>query len=129
MKQYLPLKPIKRGFKVWMMADAQTGYVSCLDVCKGKDKGKSEDALGESVVKSLCQDIHIRYHHAHFDNLFTSMKLLLDLAKVGIYGCGTLRSNRVGFPSDLKPFVKSGLSTRGDFLVRQCERAEGEIGS
>ena len=126
MKQYLPLKPIKRGFKVWMLADAQTGYVSRLDVYKGKDKGKSEDALGESVVKNLCQDIHMRYHHAYFDNFFTSMKLLLDLAKVGIYGCGTLRSNRVGFPSDLKPFVKSGLSTRGEFLVRQCERAEGE---
>ena len=58
MKQYLPLKPIKRGFKVWMLADALTGYVSRLDVYKGKDKGKSEDALGESVVKSLCQDIH-----------------------------------------------------------------------
>ena len=75
--------------------------MSCLDVYKGKDKGKSEDALGESVVKSLCQGIHMRHHHAYFDNFFTSMKLLLDLVKLVIYGCETLRSNRVGFPSDL----------------------------
>ena len=25
MKQYLPLKPVKRGFKVWMLADAING--------------------------------------------------------------------------------------------------------
>ena len=27
MKQYIPLKPVKRGFKVWAMADALNGYL------------------------------------------------------------------------------------------------------
>ena len=27
MKQYLPMKPVKRGFKVWVMADATNGYM------------------------------------------------------------------------------------------------------
>ena len=26
MKQYVPLKPIKRGFKIWVLADARNGY-------------------------------------------------------------------------------------------------------
>ena len=26
MKQYIPLKPTKRGFKVWVRADPVTGY-------------------------------------------------------------------------------------------------------
>lgn len=26
MKQYMPLKPIKRGFKVWAMCDSGSGY-------------------------------------------------------------------------------------------------------
>ena len=61
-----------------------------------------------------------RYHHLYFDNYFSSIDLLLDLYKMGLYGCGTLRSNRKGFPADIKPFVKKGLSNRGDCVIRQC---------
>ena len=28
MKQYMPQKPIKRGFKAWVRVDARNGYVS-----------------------------------------------------------------------------------------------------
>ena len=38
MKQYMPKKPVKRGFKIWMRADAVNGYVSELDVYIGKKK-------------------------------------------------------------------------------------------
>ena len=51
MKQYLPLKPIKRGFKVWVLADAQTGHVSRFEVYKRKDGEKSDNGLGAFVVK------------------------------------------------------------------------------
>ncbi|KAL3193653.1 hypothetical protein MRX96_016996 [Rhipicephalus microplus] len=27
LKQYLPMKPIKRGYKVWWRAESQTGYL------------------------------------------------------------------------------------------------------
>ena len=47
------------------------------------------------------------------------MDLLLDLLRVGLYGCGTLRSNHKGFPPDLKPLVKKGPGERGDYRVRQ----------
>ena len=57
MKQYMPMKPVKRGFKVWMLADAHTGYVTHLDVYTGKAGDGPTDGLGASVVKSLCQDI------------------------------------------------------------------------
>ena len=48
------------------------------------------------------------------------MPLLLELLDDGIQACGTLRSNRVGFPPDLSTSVKKGLQSRGDFIVRQC---------
>ena len=139
MKQYLPLKPVKRGFKVWMLADAVNGYVSGFEVYTGKKGEKSEKGLGARVVKSLCQPIqnryiilimkysnlplilHLyhRYHHVYFDNFFSSIDLLLDLQKVDVYGCGTLRANRKSFPYDLKPLVKKGLGKRGECAVRQ----------
>ena len=60
MKQYLPLKPVKRGFKVWVLADAHNGYVSQLEVYTGKSREKSDDGLGASVVKSLCKNLKHR---------------------------------------------------------------------
>ena len=39
MKQYMPLKPVKRGFKVWAMADALNGYLVDFNVYTGGDRG------------------------------------------------------------------------------------------
>lgn len=36
LKQYMPMKPIKRGYKVWCLADSKTGYILKFDVYTGK---------------------------------------------------------------------------------------------
>lgn len=36
LKQYIPNKPIKRGIKVWVRADAENGYVCQFEVYVGK---------------------------------------------------------------------------------------------
>lgn len=43
MNQYLTKKPLKRGFKVWVRADAMSGYVSEFDVYTGKIAGENLD--------------------------------------------------------------------------------------
>lgn len=53
LKQYMPQKPIKRGFKVWVRAD-ELGYVSQFQIYTGKVNGNTEHLLGERVVKDLC---------------------------------------------------------------------------
>ena len=40
MKQCLPKKPVKRGFKVWVQADAVTGYICEFEVYTGKTDGQ-----------------------------------------------------------------------------------------
>jgi len=47
MKQYLPKKPVKRGFKVWVRADVQTGFFCDFQVYTGKlaDGGGVEHGL------------------------------------------------------------------------------------
>ena len=79
MKQYLPLKPIKRCFKVWMRAEAGNGYVSAFDVYTGKKGQAVEHGLGARVVKQLSSDLHHTYQHLYFDNYFSSVNLFLDL--------------------------------------------------
>ena len=113
MKQYLPKKPVKRGFKVWTRADAVNGYISEFYVYTGKEGGIAEVNLGTKVVMSLTKQLTGLYHHVYFDNYFTNISLLLDLLKTGIYGCGTMKNNRKGSPSDLPAIAKKGFTERG----------------
>ena len=53
-------------------------------------------------MKKLTDDIKHKNHHVYFDNFFTSVKLLEDLKRDGIYGCGTARKDRRGFHPSLK---------------------------
>ena len=75
MKQYLPLKPVKRGFKVWVIADATNGYTYDLNVYTGATPGERETALGEKVVLKFSDSIKGRCHRLYF----TSVNLLLKL--------------------------------------------------
>ena len=44
----------------------------------------------------------------------------MDLLRAGLYTCGTMRSNRKGFPVDFKPFTKkSRIGERGASKCRQ----------
>ena len=79
MKQYMPKKPIKRGFKIWMRAESKSGYVSECDVYTGKKGDRVKRGLGTSVVMNLTGKIRNKNYHVYFDNFFTSINLLLDL--------------------------------------------------
>jgi hypothetical protein len=115
----MPLKPVRRGIKVWARAEASNGYVSAFQVYTGKQGGSTETGLGAKVVKTLTEDLQDSHRHLFFDNYFSSVNLLLDLHRNGLYGCGTLRANRKGFPQQLKPLVKKGFKERGE--SRTCQ--------
>ena len=89
---------IKRGIKVWVRADSRNGYFSLLEVYTWKKKVVVENQLGARVVKDLTKELQGKWHHVYFD----VMQLLSDLENSGIYGCGTARKDRCGFPEKLK---------------------------
>lgn len=72
MKQYMPLKPIKRRFKVWAMTDSASGYLLSFDV------------YTIILVKTL-------YY-------IPLMKMLLDIE---LFCCGTFRVNKKFYPKHL----------------------------
>ena len=88
LKQYMLLKAVKRGIKVWALADSHNGYFHKFQVYTGKE-GSGEKHLGQRVVKDLTQHLKGKHHHVYFDNFFTSEQLLRDLAEDDIYACGT----------------------------------------
>jgi len=78
LKQYNPMKPIKRGYKLWVRAD-KTGYICEFQVYKGKIDKTSETNLDGRVVTDLTREITGDNHHVYFDNFFTSIDFLKSL--------------------------------------------------
>ena len=69
LKQYMPMKPVKLGIKVWVLADSSNSYFhKCI-------LGKVEKGLGTRVVKELASDVKSKHHHIYFDNLFLHLSI------------------------------------------------------
>ena len=101
MKQYMPMKPIKRGIKAWVRADSSNVFFWRIQIYMGRQENR-DIGLGAHVVQSLMKGLEKKYHRVYFDNFFTSARLLEDLERSGVYACGTVRTNRKGFPPTLK---------------------------
>ncbi|XP_008189763.1 uncharacterized protein LOC103311811 [Acyrthosiphon pisum] len=69
MKQYMPMKPIKRGFKIWASADSDSGFLLNLEIYTGKKSNGIPDI--PLIFKHLCD---------------------------GIFSCGTFRVNKKYYP-------------------------------
>ena len=113
-RQFMHGKPIKFGYKVWMAA-TPTGYVIAFYPYQGKQALQKTEPLGESVVFNLLNELpgkDLLHYHLVFDNFFTSIPLLANLAKRGIAATGTLRENR-DLKAPLKPSKEMKKDPRG----------------
>ena len=117
LKQYMPNKPTKRGYKIWCRCDSRNGYTCCFQVYTGKVGNTSEKNLGARVVTDLSKDVLNKGFHLYFDNFFSSPSLLADLYTKNTYCVGTVRVNRKHFPKFGKRAIK-GLG-RGQSLSKE----------
>ena len=102
MKQYMLMKPVKRGIKVWVCTEASSSFVCDFQVYTGKRQdGAAEQNLGYRVVHDLTRNFTGRNHHVFYVNFFLTVKLTEDLLEEGIYLCASLRANRKDFPKEL----------------------------
>lgn len=106
MKQFMPAKPIKRGYKIWCISDARTGFVLKFRVYTGKCDADNDLSLGEKVMLDLTTDIRAG-NVVVFDNFFSSVTLMEKLDEKKLYSCGTVRSNRKHLPAFMKGEPKS----------------------
>uniref|UniRef100_A0A8C6TQ61 PiggyBac transposable element-derived protein domain-containing protein n=1 Tax=Neogobius melanostomus TaxID=47308 RepID=A0A8C6TQ61_9GOBI len=101
LRQYLPSKPKKWGFKIFVRAGV-SGFVYDFMVYTGKSTfdGASLDkefGLGGNVVLQLCRTIRNPSNCVvYFDNFFTSLRLITHLKEsMGLRSLGTIRKNRL----------------------------------
>ena len=109
LKQYMKQKPIKRDYKVWVLADTLTGYVYNFEIYCGKSVER-QTLLAEQVVWSLTRELSMKFHHIYFDNFFTLPFLVEKLLTDGIYCIGTLRASRC-IPAEI---IHNSKMNRGD---------------
>ena len=121
-KQYMPMKPIKRGSKLWCIGCSCCAYLRDFHLYAGKEKGTGEQGLSSRVVCDLCHPtLDNRNHVIYMDNFFTSIGLCKKLKGYGTYTVGTLRSNRVGYPKCLTDKAMLKKMKRGDYHSASSE--------
>lgn len=122
-KQYNPRKPHRWGYKLFVLSGV-SGFAYDIEVFTGKenvinvnevDCGASSNVVVR-LTRTVVEDVG---HQVYFDNYFTSLKLMCELKKRGIYGIGTVRLNRVtGLPTlTEKEMKKTGRGTVKEFVT------------
>lgn len=114
-KQYMPMKPIKRGIKVWMRADSIAHFVSRFQLYTGRSRGGKEHGVGECVVTKLLSDLEDGYYHLYFDSFFSSFGRMKTLLENRIYVTTTMWPNRNRF----LPPLKTAKLRHGESIVMQ----------
>ncbi|XP_008189828.1 piggyBac transposable element-derived protein 4-like [Acyrthosiphon pisum] len=120
-KQYMPKKPIKRGFKIWCLVDKH-GYLWNFEIYSGKVGDRVENQLGARVVKQLSQPLQNKNHLLFFDNYFTNYPLMTYLKSKNIHACGTINLTRKYLPNfkkdkDLKLGEYDWFVDQGDVSI------------
>lgn len=122
-RQYLPKKPKKWGFKIFVRAGV-SGLIYDFIPYAGEDTFRNHSfteyenslGLGAKVVLALCKSINCKPGVVYFDNFFTSLELIRYLRdEYGIFSLGTIRSNRLRGCQDKllsdKALIKKGRGT------------------
>ena len=68
MKQHMPMKPTKRGFKMWNGCDAHNGLTLVHQPYTGSEQGQTQG--GPSIVKSVASSLMDKNHFLFYDNYF-----------------------------------------------------------
>ena len=90
------------------MADSLNGYLYDFNVYTGASGGDRETGLGGKVVLQLAESIKGDNYHLYFDNYF-SISLLSKLLEDGTYACGTIRTNRKQYPTEISDEAKQSV--------------------
>ena len=94
-KQFIRAKPIRFGYKLWVLAST-TGVPYKIEIYQERTNQGSDEPLGAGVVKNtleICKNL--KDHSVYFDNFFLSYSLICDLATWGFMATGRMRHDKI----------------------------------
>ena len=116
-KFFMPLKPIRAGFKVYAIAESATGFILNFIIHPhGQKPAKMLDIAMDTAKFHLNS-----YHHLYTDKLYTSIPLARHLLSQKMYLTGAIKGNSRGLPKDFNSERVKRMSSnpRGSFSTRQ----------
>ncbi len=120
-RQYIPSKPHKWGYKIYCLAESN--YLLRLGLYTGISDTVSEYGYTYDLVMHFMQGLENKSFILYIDCFFTSPTLVDHLYNMGIAVCGSVLMNRKGMPSDTQ-LNQSMFKTmhRGQSLHLQNEK-------
>ena len=114
-KQYIPSKPHKWGYKIYCLASEN--YLLHFEVYEGKEDNPSVEGATYDTVIRMVQQYQNQQLILFTDNWFTSPTLMNALKDRGIRLCGSVRRNRKGMPNIPKERIDS--LRKGEWIQHQ----------
>ena len=122
-KQCVRLKPVKWGFKMWVLADSNSGYTWNFQVYRGKQgETVSSNGLGFDVVLKLVDSLEKQEFVVYTDNFYSSPALYEELVKQGFGAVGTINPTRENCPKSLTLQKKQCYQKNVGNCVQSLER-------
>ena len=100
MKVYMPSKPIKYGFKVYMMTDASNSYVLSWML----HEGPGESLI--SIVQRVTEGFESRGFIICMDRFYTTIDVVKDLTSKGFGVYAVIQKNRIHGSKSMKNSLK-----------------------
>ena len=93
MRQYIPAKPTKWGFKNFVVSDSKTGYALRHKIYTGRETFPRERDIGlaEQIVLDLMDGFENKVHILYMDNFYSCPQLFRKLQDKQIGACGTVQ--------------------------------------
>lgn len=91
-------KPIKYGFKAYVLAEAGTGYVIRWILYEGKKRSMTV----ESIVLKLLEGLEHDDYRVCMDRFYTTLGVIQKLGQQGVECFGTVMKNRVRLTEEME---------------------------
>ena len=99
---FLKSKPVKYGFKAYVLAEASSGYVLNWHIHTGDPRTcASEEKSTFKIIRRLCLPYSYLGHHIYMDRYYSGLRIFRYLTLKGFGACGTVMRNRLSLTDEI----------------------------
>ncbi|CAF1289502.1 unnamed protein product [Adineta steineri] len=120
MKQHMPNKPNRWEYKMYLLCGGNSGICYDYELYTGKSNQTQHGFCTDIVLKLSETSPRMKNHKVYFDNYFTTIRLQVELYKLGIFSAGTARTNRLSdlVMKDAKSLEQEGRGAMDHRIVQ-----------